>query len=210
MDLRDFQLITSRPQDLIQVVENVGLLRAQGVEAEALFIPAEWLILFGTVGYNDAHYIEFPFGPCALSFPDTDGDGDPRCDYAGIPFAPNWNATFTPAVTFPLDTIPGVRSIPLPFGDAALEGSLSVLWADQGRNPLLPIDFRNRRESFFLVSSRLGLTSVDQGWSIAVHGENITDTLLNVATLEISGLPDNFAGVPEPGRHFFVQLRYEL
>jgi outer membrane receptor protein involved in Fe transport len=210
MDLRDFQLITSRPQDLVQIVENVGLLRAQGVEAEMLFLPAEWLTVFGTVGYNDAHYIEFPFGPCAQSFEDTDGDGDPRCDYAGIPFAPNWNVTFTPAVSFPLETIPGLRSLRWSFGDLALESSLTTVFFDTNRNPLLPVDFRTRNDSFLVVSGRLGVASLGGGWSLALQADNITNTLINVASLEISGLADNFAGVPEPGRVIFGQLRYQF
>ena len=78
MELRDFQLITTRPQDVV---------------------------------HNDAHFIEFPFGACALSFPDTDGDGDARCDYAGVPFAPNWIITFTPAVSLPLEDLPLVRGL---------------------------------------------------------------------------------------------------
>jgi iron complex outermembrane receptor protein len=210
MDLRDFQLITSRPQDLVQIVENVGLLRAQGVEAESMFLPAEWLSFFGTIGYNDAHYIEFPFGVCAQSFEDTDGDGDPRCDYAGVPFAPNWNVSFTPAVTFPLETIPGLTAVAWSFGDVALESSLTTVFVDTYRNPLLPIDFRTREGSFFLVNGRLGLASFDQGWSIALQADNITNTLINVARLEISGLADNFAGAPEPGRVLFAQARYQF
>ena len=166
--------------------------------------------MFATVGYNDAEFIEFPVGPCALSFPDTDGDGDPRCDYAGVPFAPNWVITFTPTVRFPLETIPVVRGIPLPLGDVALESSLTTVYSDTERNPLLQIDFRNRRESLIAVSGHLGFTSVEQGWSLTLQGDNITDTLINAATLEISGLPDNFAGVPEPGRVLFAKLRYQF
>jgi hypothetical protein len=54
------------------------------------------------------------------------------------------------------------------------------------------------------------VTSPDGGWSLAVYGENLTDHLINVASLEISGLPDNFLGAPEPGRVLFVQARYQF
>ena len=208
MDLRDFQLITTRPQDIVQIVENIGLLRAQGVELESLWLPTDWLRVLGTLAYSDSHYEEFPFGACPLSFPDTDGDGDPRCDYAGVPFAPNWSLGVTPAVTFALDTIPVVRSLATSFGDVALESSVTTQWIDVRRNPQLAIDIRNREESLFIVGGRIGFASAEQGWSITLQGENLTDELINAATLEISGLADNFVGVPEPGRVLFLQFRY--
>ncbi len=210
MELRDFQLITTRPQDIVQIVENIGLLRAQGVEMETLWVPTDWLTVFGTGAFNDSHFIEFPFGACALSFPDTDGDGDPRCDYAGVPFAPNWSFAVTPAVSFPLETIPLVKSLPLPFGDVALESSVTTQWIDVRPNPYLQIDFRNREKSLFIVGGRVGFASAERGWSLTLQGENLTDELINAATLEISGLADNFAGVPEPGRVLFLQFRYQF
>ncbi|MGH7820919.1 MAG: hypothetical protein ACREQ9_14230, partial [Candidatus Binatia bacterium] len=78
------------------------------------------------------------------------------------------------------------------------------------RNPLLPIDFRTRNSSFFALGGRLGLASLGGGWSFSLQADNITNTLINVASLEISGLADNFAGVPEPGRVIFGQLRYQF
>jgi outer membrane receptor protein involved in Fe transport len=210
MELRDFQLITTRPQDLQQIVENVGRLRAQGVEAEALYLPTEWLTILATIGYNDAHFIEFPFGACALSMTDTDGDGDARCDYKGVPFAPNWTISFTPTVSYSFDEIPLLKNVPHTLGHLALEWALTTQFADVYRNPVLQIDFRNREPSFFALAGHLGVTSPDGGWSIAVHGENLTDRLVNVATLEISGLPDNFLGTPEPGRVLFLQARYQF
>jgi len=152
----------------------------------------------------------FPFGACAQSFPDTDGDGDPRCDYAGVPFAPKWTITFTPTVSYPFDKIPLLKSIPHTFGHLALEGALTTQWVDVFRNPQLQIDFRNRNSGFFALTGHLGVGSPDGGWSIAIHGENLTAHLINVASLEISGLPDNFLGVPEPGRVLFVQARYQF
>jgi outer membrane receptor protein involved in Fe transport len=214
MDLSDFQLITMRPQDLVQVVENVGLLRAQGIESEILAYPFhDWTVL-GTLGLNDATYVEFPFGPCPGSRPDIDGDGDPRCDFSGrqLVLTPRWTIGLTPTYSVSVASVlPALREwLPGVFGEMLFQTSVTGLYLDKTHIGNTPLDSRTNRPRIFVFSGRMGFLDPGKGWSVSLQGRDLTDQYINVARLEISGLPDNFADVPEPGRVLFVQARYEF
>ncbi|MGH7898893.1 MAG: TonB-dependent receptor, partial [Candidatus Binatia bacterium] len=83
MTITDLQLQTTDPETGFSEITNAGKARARGVELDATWLPTDWLTLRGTLGLNDAKYLEFPFGPCVLANEDSDGDGDPRCDLSG-------------------------------------------------------------------------------------------------------------------------------
>ncbi len=214
MDLEDFQLITSRPQDLVQVVENIGLLRAQGIEVDATALPFPELTVIGTLGLNDATYIEFPFGPCPLSQPDIDGDGDPRCDFAGrqLVGTPRWNISMTPILSLAVESIlPAlVKLLPGALGDVVFETSITGVYLDATHIGNNPFDRRANREKLFVFGGRMGFLDPGKGWSVSLHGRNLTDEYINVARFEISGLPDNYFNAPEPGRLLFGQVRYQF
>ncbi|WP_164847425.1 TonB-dependent receptor [Sphingobium algorifonticola] len=68
-DYKNFQEVVSITDPnfgLLSIVENVGKLKTQGVEAEVTFRPVPALTLFGSLGYTDAQYKEIragaPFG----------------------------------------------------------------------------------------------------------------------------------------------------
>ncbi|MGH7857966.1 MAG: TonB-dependent receptor, partial [Candidatus Binatia bacterium] len=63
MTITDLQLQTQDPETGFSEITNAGEARARGVEMDATWLPTEWLTLRGTLGLNDAEYLEFPFGP---------------------------------------------------------------------------------------------------------------------------------------------------
>src|SRR6185436_14222912 len=125
---------------------------------------AEWLTLRGGLGFNDNKYVDFVYGTCSQDRPDTDGDGDPRCDLSGrsVDNAPHWTISVTPSLRLPL-----LWGIDLTGAVTAQYVDTQYLWVTVGP--------RTREESHFLVNGTLGLASSTQGWSLGVTGENLTD-----------------------------------
>ncbi|MGH7896955.1 MAG: TonB-dependent receptor, partial [Candidatus Binatia bacterium] len=98
MTLTDFQILTTEPGTTTSIITNAGEARARGVEADGAWLPTDWLTLRGSLGFNDAEFIEFPFGPCTGDNENNDGDSDERCDLSGrsIHQVPNWVISVTP------------------------------------------------------------------------------------------------------------------
>jgi len=63
MELDDFQVVTTRPGDSSSRAE-----RSQGARSRRrgrlTWLPTQWLTLVGTLGFNDAKFLEFPIGGC--------------------------------------------------------------------------------------------------------------------------------------------------
>ncbi|MGH7898572.1 MAG: TonB-dependent receptor, partial [Candidatus Binatia bacterium] len=158
MTLTEFQILTTEPGTTTSIITNAGKARARGVEADGAWLPTDWLALRAALGFNDAEFIEFPFGPCTGDRPDTDGDGDERCDLSGgsIHQVPKWVITVTPSVRFPLGDVPV-----LPRG-IDLIGSVSAQYHD---NMIVDPtqDPRLRAPSFFLVDGAIGFENAGQG-----------------------------------------------
>jgi outer membrane receptor protein involved in Fe transport len=216
MTMKDFQLFTvaALPGEQLPVsrVINVGRLRARGFEVDSTWLPTDWLTIRGALGFNDTKYLEFPFGTCIGDRPNTDGDGDPRCDLAGRPLeqAPKWDTSFTTVVRIPLTSIPGLGPIlPAFVKDVDLTNGLSVQYTDN-RYLNDSDDPRTRQPSFFLLDGSIGFGSESRGWSLQLRVENLTDETYHNTSFE--GVPAN--GViwkgQSPPRHVFGGLRWEF
>ncbi|MGH7899258.1 MAG: TonB-dependent receptor, partial [Candidatus Binatia bacterium] len=106
MELEDFQVITFKPESVVQnpLIENAAEVRAHGVEADLAWLPTSWLTLRGALGFNDTKFTDFKKSTCEKGRENFDGDGDARCDVTGEPLdrAPKWNASGTGRVEWPL------------------------------------------------------------------------------------------------------------
>ncbi|MGH7858982.1 MAG: TonB-dependent receptor, partial [Candidatus Binatia bacterium] len=113
MDLDDFQVLTSPPGALTITVINAAKARAQGIESDLTWYPAEWLTIVGTLGLNDSEFLDFKTGTCSQDRENTDGDDDPRCDHTGQPLVrtPKWVSSWTTITTLPLSVVPGLRNL---------------------------------------------------------------------------------------------------
>ncbi|MGH7897455.1 MAG: TonB-dependent receptor, partial [Candidatus Binatia bacterium] len=106
-NVTDYQVLTVEPNSLATFVVNAGEGRARGAELDASWVATSWLTLVGTLGFNDAEFLSFPFGQCSFDRPDTDGNGDGRCDLSGKPLfrTPKWASTLTGNVRLPITSM---------------------------------------------------------------------------------------------------------
>jgi outer membrane receptor protein involved in Fe transport len=215
MELSDFQVLTTRPGDIVFTVVNAAKARARGVEADLTILPTSWLSVIGTLGFNDAKFLEFPIGTCAQDMPNTDGDSDPRCDLSGhsLARAPHWVISMMPVVTLPVTSIPGLRNwISTSWSGLGFSSSFTVEYQDsQDTEGLGGLgDPRARQEPFFRYRASLGIGNPDQGWSVRLAVENLTNVATQNGTGEIQTAPGHIWQQPEPPRVVYGQLRWVL
>ena len=215
MDLTDFQVLTTRPGDIVITVVNAAKARARGVEADGTWYPTEWLTFVATLGFNDAKYLDFPIGSCAQDMPNTDGDSDPRCDLSGNPVqrAPMWTLSMMPVVMLPMKAIPWIRDlVPASQEGLGIASSFTIDYQDNqdvenlgGLN-----DFRARQSAFFKFRASFGVGNLEQGWSVRVGVENLTDKATANGTGEIQTAPGHIWQLPESPRVIYGQVRYDF
>ncbi|MGH7803314.1 MAG: TonB-dependent receptor, partial [Candidatus Binatia bacterium] len=186
MTLTDFQLLTQNPGDATFRVDNVGEARARGAELDGMWLPNDWLTLVASLGFDDTEFVDFPIGPCFADRPNTDGDGDARCNFEGEPLerAPKWVVAFTPSVRWPLAWVPSLaESIP-PLAAIEFTAGLTVQYKDVQfvgfeRDP------RVRQPKTFRLDAVAGFANPTQGWSLGFVVQNLTDEFSRFRTLQV-------------------------
>lgn len=206
MELKDFQLLTSGPDDLSVVTVNAGRALTQGAEADLLWLPTDWLAINTAIAYNDATFTEFPFGPCAPGRPNTDGDDDPRCDLTGarLPQAPEWSGAISLNLRLPFSRLPLLQRAPV--GDLELLVGADIEYQTESTTGL-PGDDRFTQGEFARIGANLGIASPGQGWTLRVTGKNITDEAVNRRVAPIP-TTTNLVQDLEPPRTVYVQFRW--
>ena len=215
MDVEDFQVLTRLPEDStvglgVTAVVNAEKARARGLEADLTAFLTSWLMVIGTVGLNDTEYLDFPLNECPADRENTDGDAEPRCDATGRPFfvAPEWNVTLTPMVRTPLTSLPGIGGV-MPSWLAGVDwmAGFTMEYTDVHYVDV-DLDPRKKQPAFFRWRTNFGFANREQGWSVRLIGENVTDEATSIRQ------GDLFAGVfinaAEPPRQFFGQFRWEF
>lgn len=203
LDIDDFQVLTRIPDALtvglgVTKVENAAKARAQGIEADFTWLATEWLTLIGTAAFNDTEYRDFKTNDCPADMENTDGDDDRRCDASGKPFAfaPRQSYTLFANFNFPI----GDRGLRWSFGGGAEFQSLQFLDID--------LDPRKTQDAFFRYRANIGISHPQQGWSLRVFGENLSDAHTSIRQGDV--IPGLFVNIQEAPRQFYAQLRYEF
>ncbi len=96
----------ARLQNGYQEVANAGKARAQGVEADLLYLPTAWLTVIGSVGYNDTEFLSFKNDNCEPPVETPDPESG-KCDHSGKPFKniPEWSNTLGLDARIPLGPV---------------------------------------------------------------------------------------------------------
>ncbi|MGH7897199.1 MAG: TonB-dependent receptor domain-containing protein, partial [Candidatus Binatia bacterium] len=209
-DVTDFQVLTLPPNSVATTVVNAGEARSQGLELDALWLPASWLTIGGALAFNDSEFLSFVFGQCSFDRPDTDGNGDGRCDVTGQPLfrTPKWKSTLVGNARTPAQSIVGLRSVALLDG-VDLLGGLTFEYQDV-QYLERTFDPRVRQAPFFRFGTNLGFASSRHGWSARVVVENLTDEPTSVLIRDVPLGGGNFAKIPEPQRLVFASVRWEF
>jgi outer membrane receptor protein involved in Fe transport len=207
----DLQVFTVQPSTAIVSVTNAGEARSRGVEADAAWLATDWLTIRGAMAFTDAKYLKFPFGDCTSDRPNTDGDGDPRCDLSGKPLyrTPKWTVTSGPSMRFPLASILGSERLPRFIAEVALVSALTVEYEDTQFVDRTD-DPRTRQPSFFKLNGSVGFEDARRGWSLRFHAENITDEATVTQAREVTLGPGKFVQVLEAPRLVFGSFRWSF
>ena len=73
------------------------------------------------------------------------------------------------------------------------------------------LDERKRQAPFTRWHAYLGVASSDQRWSLRLLVNNLTDERTAFAAGEVPAVaPEHFFQIPEPGRTWFLNLRYSV
>ncbi len=211
-DVTDFQVLTLPPLSVATTVINAGEARAQGIEADGLWLPASWLTLVGTLSFNDSEFLEFPFGQCSFDASDTDGNGDGRCDHAGQPLfrTPKWASNLAVNLRYPLAQLGAPERISvLSLAGVDVFGGGTFEWQDV-QYLERTFDPRVRQSPFFRFGLSVGLGSEEQGWSFRLVVENLNDRKTGILIRDVPFGGGNFAKLPEPQRLVFCSFRWSF
>ncbi len=211
-DVTDFQVLTLPPLSVATTVVNAGEARAQGVELDGVWLPADWLTIVATVGFNDSEFLDFVLGQCSFDRSDTDGNGDGRCDVTGEPLfrTPKWTATLVPSLRWPLAGVLTLPTLPL-LSLAGLDFVAGGRFEYQDVQYLeRTFDERVRQAPFVRFGGNLGFANEAQGWSIRVNVENLTEEATDVLIRDVPLGGGNFYKILEPQRLIFGSFRWSF
>jgi outer membrane receptor protein involved in Fe transport len=167
------------------IVASIPEVLTQGVEVDAIWrTPIEGLSFQGGAAYTEAEYGSF-----------TAGAGiSPRLPNSQLTNAPMWTATGSWTYERPLtDSLMGLAYIDARYSSDVISGS--------DLNPT------KRQPEYTLVNARLGISTMDDAWTVELWGRNITNeeyTVVNFDQPLQSGSYASFLGDP---RTYGVTLR---
>lgn len=178
------------------VVENAEEARSRGVELEFFSPVSENLILTGTFGFTDAHYLKFTDAPCKA----PEAKQGQKCDLSGkeIGDAIPLNASVSAISDWPL--FGGKFNLFIAVDALYQGGTFNVIDLD-------PLDFR---PGYWGFGSHVGFRDPDDVWFIAVHGFNLTDKDIQVGSADLPLFPNSHFSGQAPGRFFALQARVKF
>lgn len=190
------------------VVGNAAESESYGFEADGSIVLTEQLTLNASIAYLDASYKSFADAACTerqiLDFIAAGGTRN-TCvqDLAGQPL--QFSPDFSGSVALDFFT---------PIGDSLeLRITADVMYSDEyqvanDQDPVLAQD------SFAKLNARIQLASVEQTWSIALLGKNLTDeettTWGNDVPLAAQGFSETYFQHIDPPRSLEIQAAYNF
>jgi outer membrane receptor protein involved in Fe transport len=214
MEYSDLQ-VSSLVGDVFQV-GNAGESIVQGFEIDGRWLLAEGFAVGASAAYLDATYDEFIGATCTVPQA-TDPVNNPGClddggnniaargqdggqDLSGetLLFAPEWSSNLNFEWILPLgDTLEVRNNL-----DVNYQGSFFSA---------LDLDPNTEHDAATKINLRIALASVDDTWSLAIIGKNLTDEKTLVWQNDVALTNSNtYFGVPERGRSFAIQARYRF
>ncbi len=184
------------------VLTNASKARIQGVELELTLAPVDNLLLTATGSYNDYEYLDFEerqFSSIKL----LTQQPLPIVDRSGEPFAEVPELTWSLAIQYTLETKYG-RFVP----------RMDYSYIDNIFMGLDPGAGQNVNQSSFgdygLLSARLGWTSPDEKYEVALYGTNLSDEFYYFGAAAVGDSVGTFAVTPGLPRMYGVELSYNF
>jgi len=179
-------------------VDSAGEATIAGIEADGKIMVSHWLTLGASVAFLDAEYDEYETGTCAS--PSIDENGMP--DYSTSPSVPN---VIDPVTGF-ADTGAGCNMTGLPpinapkfsgnlFADVFtnlsdnidLYAGMNISFSDEYYTETKYIAAL-QQESYSMIGAYIGISDVDEKWSVTLSGRNLTDEILIGSGVQIDSL----------------------
>ncbi|HEY8602852.1 TonB-dependent receptor [Tsuneonella suprasediminis] len=164
----------------IYAIRNVGSLRQQGVEFDLAAYPARGVSVGVGGTYLDSKFLDFRNAPNLPALPGTQDLTGTRAN-----FSPEWQGN---AFAQWDGEIGGGWGL-LARGDLRYTSKANI-GSDTNGNP------QTIEPAYALLGARLELTSPDERYSIALFGENLTDS--NYCVLRLAQTADSLFGLRDP------------
>ena len=203
-DLQLAEIDPNSTTSIVFVVRNAGKARSQGVEVDGDWRINEWLRLSGGGAYNDAKFLQYTTGECAVGqIPDGSRPGS--CNYNGVSlaFAPKWSGNISLDARYPL-------------GPVTLVGSISIQAQSQMRT-INTNDPFGLQPGFAKTDLRAGVAANDGDWELALVVRNATDELTRSWTtiappsVSVGGLSSTYRLVKvDLPRTVALQFKYDF
>ena len=197
-------------------VGNAAEALSQGLELDGRILLAEGLTIGGAMAYLDASYEDFTGATCTTpqSMDPTNNPGcltedgsnitEPRQpggqDLSGetLVFSPEWSASLFAQYVVPLGS------------NMELINSLDINYSDEFFTAL-DLDPNTPHDATTIINARIALASIDDTWSFALIGKNLTDekTYLWRDDLPVTN-SNSYYAVPERPRTIALQARYQF
>jgi len=214
MEYDDLQ-VSSLVGDVYEV-GNAGEAISQGVEIDGRWLLTERLTIGGSVAYLDGSYDDFKGATCTVP-QTTDPANNPGClrdDGSNIEvpleaggqdltdetllFAPDWSANINAQYVMPLTA------------SMELITSVDVNYTDEFYSAL-DLDPSTVHDDATKVNARIALASLDDSWSVAIIGKNLTDEDTQMWKNDVPTTDSNsYFGIPERPRSIAIQARYRF
>ncbi|MBN7796984.1 TonB-dependent receptor [Parahaliea mediterranea] len=197
-------------------VGNAGEAISQGLEIDGRWLVTERLTIGGAVAYLDAYYDDFTGATCTI--PQTvDPANNPGClDENGsnitVPlspggqdltdetllFAPEWSTNLNAQYVMPIgDTMELLTSVDINYNDELYSA--------------LDLDPDTVHDAYTLVNARIALASIEDTWTVALIGKNLTDEETYLWKNDVPATNSNsYFAIPERPRSLAVQVRYRF
>ncbi|WP_372777016.1 TonB-dependent receptor [Litorivivens sp.] len=179
-------------------VTNAGSALTQGIELDGRWLLTENFMLSGSMAYLDFEWLDYVDGPCYGGAPNEDPDTG-TCDLTGREnqHTPEWTGTVSGTYTQPL------------FNSLMLELGVDLSYKGEHFTSG-DLDPRGIQESVEKINARIALSDVDETWSLAVVGRNLTDeTTIGIGSpsaLDAGG----YRATIEPTKVVYVEGRYRF
>ena len=183
---------------VVQTVTNAATASGDGVELEASWAATERLTLSLQAAYLDAQYDSFPEAPCApVNQPDCVGGNYRDASGERLTYAPKYSGSVHGAYEQPIGD--NLRL------DLQLIGLFSAEYDTQ-----IDKSEGTIAESYFSWDARVGVTSSDDRWSVALIGQNLTDERLFNFAANLPFFAGSYFAYTLPPRRIKLEMTYRF
>ena len=160
---------------------NVGEAKVKGFELETTIYPIDNLTIDGSLSYIDVNYDDASVAPAGLQGDET------------FPYTPDWTYSF--GIQYDADVGPGTASF-------RFDGSYrSEIFTETTNSPWSRIPGR------FLGNARIGYTTADEDWEVALEVHNLFDKYYFLSVSDITRSLGAVTGVPGLPRTWALSVK---